>query len=108
MAHDATKKLNAKRTKAQITYEFLDGTEEKLTVQSLSTSEFEAIGESRIDSTGSGSESNKKAIQMLLVKNETAIVERIIKEQFEEGNFADFTMQLFEIINEEKKGKSKG
>lgn len=99
------KKLNAKRTLASVTYEFLDGTEKKLTVQSLSTAEFEEVGKVRIDANGGGNEANKKAIALLLVKNEPEIIEKVLKEQFDEGSYNEFATQLFEIIGEEKKGK---
>jgi hypothetical protein len=98
------KRLNGKRTLTEVTYEFHDGTEQKLTVQSLSTSEFESVGNGET----SGTAANKKSIELLLVKNDPAVVEKILKEQFEEGSYADFATALFYAINEEKKGKLNG
>lgn len=99
------KKLNAKRIKTQVEYEFLGGTSEKLTVQSLSTKEFEEMNEG---GAVTGNESNKKAIRLMLRLNDTELVEKILKELHEEGSVVDFTSALFEAINEEKKGKSNG
>lgn len=102
------KRFNAKRTLVTILYEFLDGSEQNITVQSLSTAEFEGIDTFRSNPTNTGSDTNKKAVGLLLLKNESAVVEKIINEQFTECSIGEFTNALLSIIEEEKKGKLDG
>ncbi len=100
------KKLNAKRTETEVKYEFLDGSETDLKVQSLSTVEFDGIAQIvKTNSSDSANEANKKTIRLLLVKNTPETVEKILKEQYEEGSLKDFAIALFSALNEEKAGK---
>lgn len=102
------KKFNAKRTTVKIGYEFLDGSELTVSVQSLSTSEFEELDHMRSETTFSGSDVNKKAVRILLAKNDDTTVEKIIDEQYNNGSLGEFVSELFKTIDEEKMGKLNG
>lgn len=99
------KKFSAKRTTVKIAYEFLDGTELIVTVQSVSTSEFEALDQMRAEATCIGSDVNKKAVRIMLAKNDDSMVKKIIDEQYSNGSLGEFVSELFKTIEAEKMGK---
>lgn len=102
-----SKVFSAKRQNVTVTYEFTDGTTTSITVQSLSTNEGIDIGTVVEDKEAKLSDLYEKIARIHLAKNDAEIVNRIIKEQYDEGNIRDFANGLSELIEETKKGKLK-
>ncbi len=99
------KKFNAKRTEIKIGYEFLDGTEATVTVHSLSTKEFDDLNSDSKTVGSSANNVNEKTLRIMLSKNESMVVDKIVKEQYNEGVLVDFVNTLLKALEEEKKGK---
>lgn len=100
-----SKVFSAKRQNATATYEFTDGTTTSITVQSLSTNEGIDIGTVVEDKEAKLSDLFEKIARIHLAKNDAEIINRIIKEQYDEGNIRDFANGLSALIEETKKGK---
>lgn len=100
------KKFNAKREIVKATYEFLDGTETTLTIQSPSTAEYEQIDIGNKEGRTTR-EINESFLRVLLAKNEVTIIDKVIKEQYEEGLVGEFTDALYAVVKEAKEGKYK-
>lgn len=103
-----SKVFSAKRQNVTVIYEFTDGTTTSITVQSLSTNEGIDIGTVVEDKEAKLSDMFEKIARIHLAKNDAEIVNRIIQELYDEGNIRDFANGLSELIEETKKGKSKG
>lgn len=101
----ASKVLNAKRHQVTATYDFLDGTSTAITVQSISTNEGKEIDAVTKQEGKTGADLFEKIIRIHLHPNEADTVNRIVTEQYEEGNLIDFANALGELIQEAKKGK---
>jgi uncharacterized protein YaaW (UPF0174 family) len=97
------KKYNAKRTAISIGYGFLDGTEATVSVHALSTKEFDDLNANIKESTPN--QLNEKTLRIMLDKNDQMIVDKIVKEQYDEGVLVDFVSALLKALDEEKKGK---
>ncbi len=102
--------FSAKRKIAEFDYEFLDGTKVELKARSLSTKEQVELDKEvkKIEAGESDIEATKKAIAMFLSINEKRVVNKVIKEQYEEGDIRDFFVALNELIAKEKGKKSQG
>lgn len=101
----ASKVLSAKRQAVTVTYEFLDGKSTSITVQAISTNENLEIDAFTKEVGKTGSDLFEKIIRLHLQPNEADTVNRIVTEQYEEGNLLDFANALGELIQEAKKGK---
>ncbi|MCK9372576.1 MAG: hypothetical protein M0P91_05220 [Sulfuricurvum sp.] len=101
----ASKVLSAKRQNVPVVYDFLDGTSTSITVQSISTNEAKDINAYAQQDGKTGSDLFEKIVRMHLILNEAEVVNRIIKELYEEGNVMDFVKALEAIISEAKQGK---
>lgn len=95
--------INAKRTVTEVDYEFLDGNTVKLTIQSASTKEVDSMVANK--DTEGGMTINEKMIRQMLCKNEQSTVDKVFKEQYEEGQIPGFVNLLMQIIDNEKQGK---
>lgn len=101
-----SKVLNAKRKEVTVTYEFLDGTTKSVTVQSLSTNESKEISDMTEDKEATMADLFEKIARIHLQQNDADTINRIIEEQYEEGNIRDFANSLSGLIEEVKQGKS--
>jgi len=96
-------KINANRTVTEVEYEFQDGNVVKLVIQSASTKEVDSM----VDNKNMENEMsiNEKMIRQMLCKNDQNIVDKVFKEQYEEGQIPGFVNLLMQIIDKEKQGK---
>ena len=92
--------FSAKRKIVEFDYEFLDGTKVEQVELNKELKKIEAEGDDI--------EATKKAITMFLSINDKRVVNKVIKEQYEEGDIRDFFVALNELIAKEKGKKSQG
>ena len=98
--------FSAKRKTVEFEYEFLDGSKVELVARSLSTKEQEELGKEFKNMGEDGViEAIKKNITAILSKNDKRVVNKVIKEQYEEGDLVEFLTALSELITKEKAKK---
>lgn len=99
--------FSAKRKTVEFEYEFLDGQKVELTARSLSTKEQVELNKEikKVDKDGDDIEAAKRAITMFLSKNDKRVINKILKEQYEEGDIREFFVALNELITKEKAKK---
>jgi len=100
-----SKVFSAKRKSVKFDYEFLDGKSENLEVISLSSKEQEEVADIEVNSTHSVIEKFKTILKKQLVNNDKKTVDKIIKEQYSEGDLIDFSNSLSSLIHETKEKK---
>lgn len=100
-----SKIFSAKRKSVKFDYEFLDGKSETLEVVSLSSKEQEEVAEIEVDSTHTVIEKFKTILKKQLRNNDKKVIEKITKEQYEEGDIIEFSNSLSSLIHEEKAKK---
>lgn len=100
-----SKVFSAKRKKVEIDYLLLDGKEVKLTVQSLSSKEQEDVANSIVSREESIIKRFKNIVRKQLILNDKKVVEKVIEEQYEDGDIVDFSNALASILREEKEKK---
>jgi hypothetical protein len=100
-----SKVFSAKRKSVKFDYEFLDGKGETLEVTSLSSKEQEEVAGIEVDSTSDVLDKFKTILLKQLHKNDKKIVEKIIDEQYEEGDLIEFSNSLSSLIHESKAKK---
>ena len=97
-----SKVFRVNRKEIEIEYEFLDGKSVILTATQLSTKESEAFSEKLNDN---GIEAIKLGIKKMFKRSDAFIVEKIIDEQFEEGDLLGFWIEINKLFEEEKAKK---
>jgi len=100
-----SKVFSAKRKTAEFEYEFLDGIKTSLTVRSLSSKEQMKNGDFEANDSESIIEKFKELIKIQLGNNEEKIVNKVIDEQFEDGDLILFSNEISRLIEEEKEKK---
>ena len=99
-----SKVFSAKRKTVEFEYEFLDGTKATLKARSLSTKEQEEL-QKEFEDEKNAIEGIKKSIRLALAGNDKDIVEKVINEQYENGDLIEFVGSINELIREEKEKK---
>lgn len=100
-----SKVLNGKRKQVTVTYEYADGTTTSITVQSISTNESKSLAEFGKGEGVTGADLFEKIVRMHLQLNDAETINKIVKEQYEDGYIKDFADALSGLIEEAKKGK---
>ena len=100
-----SKVFSAKRKKANFTYEFLDGTTVEVTTNSLSSKEQSEVVSSKTNNPSELIEKYQSIIRKQLAGADTQLVEKIILEQFEDGDIIEFSNSLAGLIRESTEKK---
>ena len=100
-----SKVFSAKRKKVNFEYEFLDGNVETLEVRSLSSKEQSEIAKIGRDNSEDITDGFKKVLKLQLASNDKKLIDKVIKEQYEEGDLIEFSNSLSALIREEKEKK---
>lgn len=100
-----SKVFNAKRKEVEATYEFLTGESTQFSIVSLSTSESNKLGElQKNDGTTLGDFLEAQS-RFFLQRNDKKLIDRILKEQMNEGDILEFAKELRDVIDVEKNKK---
>lgn len=94
--------FGAKRSQTEITYELLDGKSKDLKVRSLSSQEQIDTSHGAFVTVEIVVKKAEDALRKLLVGNDEKLVEKVIKEQYAEGDIVEFKNQLEKLIRDEK------
>ncbi len=100
-----SKVFNAKRNSIEVTYQFLDATEVSIRVYELSTKDQVGLIKKESSEIDNSIKNLKESIRLRLRDTEKTIVEKIVTEQYENGDLAGFAKALSELLIEAKEGK---
>ena len=100
-----SKVFNAKRKEVEATYEFLTGESVQFSIVSLSTSESNKLGELQKNEGTTLGDFLEAQSRYFLQRNEKKLIERILKEQMNEGDILEFAKAVRDAIDEEKANK---
>lgn len=100
-----SKVFNAKRKEVEATYEFLTGESVQFSIVSLSTSESNKLGELQKKDEVTLGDYLEIQSRFFLQRNDKKLIDRILKEQMNEGNIIEFAKAVRDAIEEAKKEK---
>ena len=100
-----SKVFSAKKEEVEFKYEFLDGKEVSLKTRSLSSKQQREISKMMSEKDSDTIDNFKSIIEMQLKTNDKKTVEKIINEQYEEGDIIQFSNSLTTLIKEETEKK---
>lgn len=100
-----SKVFSAKRKSVEFEYEFIDGEKVTLNTRSLSSKEQEEFSSFSSYSDKSVINKFKSTLKTQLAKNDEKVVEKVISEQYEEGDIIEFSNSLALLIRDAKEKK---
>lgn len=105
MSKEKSRVFGAKRSEAEIEYEFIDGTVVTLKVRSLSSRQQKESSFGVAVTLGTVIDKCENALRQLFVKNEKKIVDQVIKEQYDEGDIIELKNEMDRVIQQAKAKK---
>ncbi len=100
-----SKVFNAKRKEVEGTYEFLTGESVPFSIVSLSTAESNKLGELQKNEGTTLGDFLEAQSRYFLQRNDKKLIDRILKEQMNEGDILEFAKELRDVIDVEKNKK---
>lgn len=100
-----SKVFNAKRKEVEGTYEFLTGESVQFSIVSLSTAESNKLGELQKNEGTTLGDFLEAQSRYFLQRNDKKLIDRILKEQMNEGDIMEFAKAVRDAIEEAKKEK---
>ena len=100
-----SKVFSAKRKTVEFSYEFLDGTTKEVTANSLSSKEQSEIVGKKSENSEELMEKYKNIVSKQLKNEDSKTVEKLIKEQYEEGDIIEFSNSLATLLRESQEKK---
>ncbi len=97
--------FSAKQKTVEIEYEFLDGTAVEFKVRPLTSKEQAELDDTKVKSGKDVFEKVKEILKKQFAPNDKKLVDKLIEEQYEHSDIAEFLRSVNNLIKSEKEKK---